>query len=125
VFPFLAVNNVAYGYAVFFEDDSPTTIHTANLYVTNPGGGTLQWQITDNKDWIDLSPTSGANDGTVLLTITKPGGLGTYPDGLITLTVTGADPTPCNNQVTIPVTVLVVDQIEKMYFPIILKQASP
>ena len=125
IFPFLSVNNVAYGYAVFFELDSPTITHTANLYVTNAGGGTLQWQVTDNRNWIDLSPTSGANDGTVLLTITRPGGLGTYTGGLITFTVTAADPASCNNQVAIPVTVFVLEQVERMYFPIILKQANP
>ncbi len=124
IFPFLSINNVAYGYAVFFELDSPTTTHNGNLYVTNAGGGTLQWQATDNRSWIDLSSTAGTNDGTVTLTITKPGGLGIY-NGQITFTVTDSDPAACNSQITIPVTVFVLEQVEKMYFPIILKNANP
>jgi hypothetical protein len=125
IFPFLSINNVTNGYAVFFGLDSPTTTHSNNLYMSNAGGGTLQWQVTDNRNWIDLSPVSGADDGTVALTITKPAdALGSY-SGQITFNVTDSNPAACNNQITIPITAFVLEHVEKMYFPIILKQASP
>ncbi|MCL0033828.1 leucine-rich repeat domain-containing protein, partial [Thermodesulfovibrionales bacterium] len=34
-----------------------TNIGTVN--VTNPGGGTLSWTVTDDRDWIRVSPSSG------------------------------------------------------------------
>lgn len=125
VLPYLSISNVVRGYAVFFEKDAPTQTQTANLFVTNDGGGTLQWQATHNQPaWINLSPTSGTDDETVTLTITKPGGLGTY-SGLVTFSVTGSNPTACNQKEDIEITAYVLEQIEKVYLPIIVKQAIP
>ncbi|NJN97305.1 MAG: hypothetical protein HC875_26090 [Anaerolineales bacterium] len=125
VLPFLSISNVTQGYATFFEVDPPSQMHTANLYVTNEGGGTLQWQATHNQPaWINLSPTSGTDDEIVTLTITKPGGLGTYT-GQLTFTVTGSNPAACNDSVPINITAFVLEHVEKGYLPIILKGAVP
>ncbi|MBE7471203.1 MAG: hypothetical protein HS114_18855 [Anaerolineales bacterium] len=128
VLPFLSISNVTQGYATFFELDSPSQTHIANLYVTNEGGGTLQWQATvstaNGQNWMTVSPTSGTDDRTVVLTITKPGGLGTYT-GQLTFTITGSNPAACNDSVPVNITAFVLEHVEKEYLPIILKGAVP
>ncbi len=53
--------------------------------VTNCGGaGTLTWAVSDNRDWITVSPTTGTDAGTVTVTINTAG----LSDGTHTGTVT-------------------------------------
>lgn len=68
------------------------------LNITNTGGGTLSWTLSENISWLTLSRTSGSGNGSVTLNVTT-GGLaaGTY-GGLILISATGA------SSVTIPVT---------------------
>ena len=49
---------------------------TWTFYVTNCGGGTLEWTVNDNQDWITVSPTSGSattETDTVTVTIDTTG----------------------------------------------------
>lgn len=122
VYPFLSISNVQYAYAVFFKLDPIAQTYSGNLYVTNAGGGTVSWQVTDDKDWINLSPTSGTDDGIVSLSVTKPGGLGVY-QGLVTFTITGSNPQYCNpsQNILMPVNVYVLENIPALYLPVIWK----
>lgn len=36
--------------------------------ISNSGGGTLSWSITDDASWLTVSPASGTNSGVVTLT---------------------------------------------------------
>jgi len=71
------------------------------IQISNTGGGTLQWSITDNADWVELSPVSGTGPGTVSIAVNTAGlSAGTH---LATLTVssTGASNTPVTASITL------------------------
>jgi hypothetical protein len=68
------------------------------LSITNRGGGTLTWSVTDNSSWISPSAPSGTgNGGTTINVTTSFLAAGTY-NGMITISATGAP------SVTVPVT---------------------
>ena len=71
------------------------------LTISNTGGGTLTWSVSDNAAWLTASQTSGTGNGTVTLTAAT-GSLtaGSYT-GTVTIAATGA------TSVTIPVTFVV------------------
>ena len=52
--------------------------------ITNCGEGTLDWTVTDDQDWITVSPESGSDAGTVTVTIDTTGLDGAYT-GTITV----------------------------------------
>ncbi len=43
------------------------------LSISNAGGGTLTWSVSDDQTWITMNPTSGSNSGTVNLNIDTVG----------------------------------------------------
>lgn len=53
------------------------------LSISNTGGGTLTWNASDSVAWLGLSPTSGANNGTINVTATT----GTLAPGTYNTTV--------------------------------------
>ena len=68
------------------------------LNISNTGGGSLNWSASPNTTWQAVSPTSGAGNGTVTVSVTT--GIltaGSYA-GNITLSATGA------SSMTVPVT---------------------
>ncbi|MCL0042684.1 PKD domain-containing protein, partial [Thermodesulfovibrionales bacterium] len=99
--PVLSITPIAIT-ASLEEGTGWTDIGTIN--VTNPGGGTLNWSATDDKVWLEVTPTSGTTTTetdavtvratTADLTIgTHTGtisftGAGTTQDVSVTLTVT-------------------------------------
>lgn len=70
--------------------------------ITNTGGGTLTWTISDDAPWLSVTPTSGTTttEADTLTATVNIGGLaaGTY-NGAITIAATGAT----NSPRTIPV----------------------
>jgi hypothetical protein len=77
--------------------------------VSNSGGGTLNYQITDDKNWMSVSPDSGTSGGakrTHRVSINKTGmTAGTYRG-----TITIADPNAANSPQTIDVTLRITTQ---------------
>lgn len=71
--------------------------------INNSGGGTLNWNITDDQSWLTCDPVSGTNFGTVTVSA-DPTGLpaGTY-NGSITVAASNA----LNSPQTINVTFIV------------------
>lgn len=69
---------------------TPTTLtfaagETAKPFaVSNGGGGTLTWSVTDDRAWITVAPASGTGAGTVTVTVDRSG----LPSGTQTGTVT-------------------------------------
>jgi hypothetical protein len=41
--------------------------------ISNSGTGTLDWAVSENHDWISVSPTSGQDTGTVTVTVNSSG----------------------------------------------------
>jgi hypothetical protein len=71
--------------------------------VSNSGGGTLNWTASDNASWISVSPSSGANSGTVTVTVNASGkSAGTY-SGKVTITDSNATNSPKTVNVTLTV----------------------
>lgn len=73
------------------------------LNITNTGGGTLSWTLSESPPWLTLSPTLGSGNAAVRFTVTT-GALatGTY-DSTITVSATGVP------SVTVPVTFIVTN----------------
>jgi hypothetical protein len=73
---------------------------TSNFTISNSGGGTLNWSVSDNRSWMSVSPSSGQNSGTVTVTASRAGlSAGTY-----TGTITVSDANATNSPRTISVT---------------------
>lgn len=47
----------------FSAQQGETTLLTDTLQISNSGGGTLDWWVSDDADWLSLSPTSGSSTG--------------------------------------------------------------
>ena len=68
------------------------------LSISNTGGGTLTWSVSNNASWLSHSPTSGTGNGMVTISVTT-GSLTAGPhNGMVTLSAPGA------TAVTVPVT---------------------
>ena len=79
------------------------------LSITNPGCGTLTWTMSDNADWLSLSPASGdCTDETdeVSVSVDIAGLSGTY-DAAITVSAAGASNTSQTVLVTLNVAELI------------------
>ena len=71
------------------------------LTISNTGGGTLTWSVSDSAAWLTASPTSGTGNGAVTMTVaTGTLTAGSYT-GTVTIAATGA------TSVAIPVTFVV------------------
>ena len=76
------------------------------LYVSNTGGGALNWSVTDNAAWLTLSPSTGSSTGETdnISVSANTGGLaaGTYY-GTIAIAASSATNTPQTTAVTLTV----------------------
>lgn len=73
------------------------------LTISNAGGGTFNWAVSDNVAWLSATPTSGTGAGSSSLSVSIAGlAAGTY-SGTVTITSTGASNTPR----TVPVTLTI------------------
>ncbi|MDO8470324.1 MAG: BACON domain-containing protein [bacterium] len=71
------------------------------ITISNNGGGTMGWTVSDDRSWLSFSPTSGTNNGTVTVSV-APQLAGTY-----TGTITVSAPTATPNSKTVGVTLTV------------------
>jgi len=64
--------------------------------ISNNGEGTLNWNITDDQDWISVDPTTGSDEGnksTITVSVDRNGlDLGSY-QGIISITSNGGSAT--------------------------------
>jgi len=73
--------------------------------ITNSGGGTLNWNVSDNASWLSLSPTSGNNNSQTITVWVNTTNLDpdTY-NGTITVASSNADNSPQTIAVSYTVT---------------------
>jgi len=71
------------------------------LTISNTGGGTLTWSVSDSAAWLTASQTSGTGNGSITLTVATGTLTAGSHTGTVTITATGA------TSVTIPVTFVV------------------
>ncbi|HEX9438802.1 MAG TPA: hypothetical protein VF909_03925, partial [Roseiflexaceae bacterium] len=84
---------------------------TISVALMDDAGGAINWSATKDQPWISLNATNGTTPDTLNITI-DPGnmGLGTYT-GAVSLSSSVNSP-------KIDVTLIVVDQINRVYLPI-------
>jgi hypothetical protein len=69
--------------------------NAGSFRITNSGGGTLAWNVTDNSDWLRLSPETGnGNSNLVSALITSTSLTAGNYSGTITVTADNADNSP-------------------------------
>jgi uncharacterized repeat protein (TIGR02543 family) len=72
---------------------------TASFTISNSGGGTLNWNVSPDANWITVNPASGTNSGTVIVNYDFNIGI-TTRIGSITVSASGATNTPQTVTVT-------------------------
>ena len=93
--PAIGLNTTSLGYAGTVGGTNPAAEAIA---ISNVGGGTLAWSAGDNATWLNLSPLSGTNSGTITASVNLAGLLSGSYTASITVTAPGA------TAKTIPVT---------------------
>ena len=96
--PAIGLNTTSLGYAGTVGGTNPAAQAIA---ISNVGGGTLTWSAGDNATWLNLSPLSGTNSGTITASVNLVGLLSGSYTATITVTATGA------TAKTIPVTLAI------------------
>jgi PKD repeat protein len=72
--------------------------------ISNSGGGTLNWSVSDNANWLTCLPTSGTDSASVTVSVDQAGlSAGTY-NASITVSSANADNSPQNLSVSLSVT---------------------
>jgi hypothetical protein len=85
--PTIGVSPTSLSFAIQRGSGNPAA---QTLNISNTGGGTLNWNASDNATWIALSPVSGSNRGTITVNVaTGSLAVGTY-NSVITVTAPGA-----------------------------------
>ena len=101
--PALSVSPASLSFTGVAGGDDPVP---KSLSVSNAGGGTLSYAVSDDADWLSESPASGTGPGSVSVTASTAGlSAGTYA---ATITVDGGDAE--GPPVAIPVTLTVSAQ---------------
>jgi hypothetical protein len=85
---------------IFASDSSGTATPPQSFFVSNSGGGTLNWSASGNKNWLNCSPTSGTGSGEVIVLIDSTG----LSPGRYNGTITISDPNATNSPRTVTVT---------------------
>ena len=87
----------------FASGNSGAATPAQSLFITNIGGGSLDWTASTDQDWLNCSPGSGTNNGEILVTVNTIGLL----KGKYTGTVSVSDPDASNSPQTVEVTLTV------------------
>ncbi len=83
--PFLYVNPKT----LDFESDWTNLVFS----ISNIGGGTLNWSVSESIPWLDATPTSGTNGGTISVGVDRSGLVPGYYSGLIEVISNGGNET--------------------------------
>jgi hypothetical protein len=74
-----------------------------NVYISNAGGGDLNWTASFAESWLSVDPTSGTNDDTLDVSVDLSGlAVGTYTDTIM-ISAPGAENSPQGVAVTLEV----------------------
>ncbi|MCU0287061.1 MAG: hypothetical protein MUF15_11775 [Acidobacteria bacterium] len=88
---------------VFGAMTSGQATPSQSLMIENGGGGTLNWTITNDTDWMTCTPSSGTGAGEVMVSV-QPQQL---PGGIYNGTITVSDSAATNLARTIPIIIKV------------------
>ncbi|MCK4632856.1 MAG: hypothetical protein KAT79_06260, partial [candidate division Zixibacteria bacterium] len=95
--PEIGINPEAFVFLGITDGDNP---EPKTLNISNVGGSTLNWTVSNSESWLSLVPLSGSETGSVELTVDITGlGFGDHFDSVIV-----SDPAAVNDPVYVPVT---------------------
>ncbi|MCU0286563.1 MAG: SBBP repeat-containing protein [Acidobacteria bacterium] len=97
--PILAVNKTLLNFAI----NRSGKTGDQSFLIRNIGGGTLNWKISTDADFIDCNPKNGTNFGVVTVSVNVT----SYPAGTYTGTITITDTNAINSPQTIAVTMII------------------
>lgn len=89
--PTLAVNVNSLSYSAIINGSNPPA---QNISVSNSGTGSLNWSASSNASWLNLSPASGTNSGTIQASPSISGLAGGTYNATITVSAPGANGNP-------------------------------
>jgi hypothetical protein len=89
---------------LFFGADTSGTVSAAQtFFISNSGGGTLNWTANASETWLSCSPASGTGSGEVSVSVDASGlAVGTYT-GTVTVADSNASNTPQTVNITLDV----------------------
>ncbi len=79
------------------------TTGSQTILINNTGGGTLNWTVNKDADWLICTPENGTGRGAVTVSVEAPG----LKTGTYNATITIQDPTASNSPQTVPVSLTV------------------
>ncbi len=91
----------------FVAAEGSTAPADRTLQISNGGGGTLQWTVSDDAEWLSLSPASGSSAGeadSVTVSVNTSGLAADMYTAAITIAAAAASNTPQTTAVTLTVT---------------------
>ncbi len=74
----------------FFATQGGVAPGPQTLSISNSGAGTLAWSATDDASWLDISPTTGTDAGSIAVAVDLTGLAQGSHTGRITITAPGA-----------------------------------
>jgi hypothetical protein len=87
--------------------DFGETADRRSFTISNAGGGTLTWTVSDTRPWLSVSPTSGTGNATITVTVDRSGLPAGPRSGSISITSNGGNATVAATIVVpVPVPVL-------------------
>ncbi len=114
--PILSVTPTNFSLFVLAGQDVPSGSFT----VANSGTGTMNYSLSEEVDWLSISPTNGSSSGTSnthsIAYSTAGLATGTY-SGILTITATGATDSPKTIAVTLRVSSSLLDAGLLAYYP--------
>jgi len=94
--PEIAVSETDFTFLAIADGDNPDP---KTLTISNVGGSTLNWTVSNNEPWLSLDPLFGTDEGDVTLSVDITGmTFGDYDD-----TVVVSDPSAVNDPVKVAV----------------------
>ncbi|MGD2093338.1 MAG: choice-of-anchor Q domain-containing protein, partial [Candidatus Aminicenantes bacterium] len=64
--PYISLNRTQLN---FGGDTAGTNTGPKTFFISNRGGGTLNWSVTDDADWLYCTPTSGTNSAVITVLV--------------------------------------------------------
>jgi hypothetical protein len=90
--PYMSLNPTSLAFEAVQNDTVPSS---QTFSITNTGGGTLNWGVSDDATWLDISPTSGnSNLDTITVSINTTDLSPSTYNATITVSSTNADNSP-------------------------------
>ncbi len=102
--PTISVTPSAFFFNAIAGEPNPPS---QTLTITNTGGSTLNWNVSNSETWLSLNPTSGVDSGDVTVSVDITG----LPYGQYYDTIVVSDTNATNDPVRVPVTLTVASDL--------------